>query len=101
VINGALSASLFGCFFGILNGFLCRYFLKKSLGRSDKVFFGFFIGGIFYRLLFLVSSVLFLRHKKDIISLAAYSISLIFFQFIFEVKPVKHGTERNTGTPHN
>lgn len=89
-MNGILPAAFFGALFGTFNGFVCRLLLKKNIDKSDRFFFGVFIGGILYRLLFLVSSVLYLKDKKDII-LITYAVSLIFFQFIFELKPVKKG----------
>jgi len=101
-MNSVFSALAIGSICGIVNGFLSRYFLKKVIDKKDKIFYSVFIGGIFYRLLFLLVSIWLLYNKKAII-LIVFSVSLIFFQFIFEVKPIKNiktgtenGTQRNT-----
>lgn len=101
-MNSIFSAFFWGSLFGLLNGFISRYALKKSINKKDKIFYSVFLGGILYRLLFLIISVLFLKDKKAII-LLVYCVSLIFFQFIFEVKPIKvsenragNGTQRNS-----
>jgi len=81
-------ASFLGAFFGSLNGFLCRLALKKHLNKSNAHFMSSYLFGLFYKLFFLILSILILNFKKSII-LIAYSLALIFFQVLFELKPLK------------
>jgi hypothetical protein len=90
------SAAAAGAAFGTVNGALSRWVLKKALRMSDKVFYAAFAAGFFWRLLFLVGAVWFLRDKKCII-LVLFAGGLILTQFIFEAVPLdKNGTKRNT-----
>ena len=83
------SAAAWGAAFGLLNGGLSRFALQKTLNKPDKVFYGVFAAGLFWRLIFLVTAVWFLRGKKYII-LLPFAGALIFTQFIFEVVPLKN-----------
>lgn len=87
-MDNVWSALLLGVFLGSLNGFLCRLALKKYLYASDIHFMSAFFIGLVYKLLFLISSILILNFKKSII-LVVYSLALIFFQVLFELKPLK------------
>lgn len=85
--NAWLAFSLGGSF-GIFNGFLCRFLLKRSLEKSDRYFMLSFLGCLFYKLIFLIASILILDFKKSTI-LIIYSFTLVFFQLIFGLKPLK------------
>lgn len=74
--------SFLGCVFGMLNGFISVYFLKKNLRASDKSFFRIFVILILYKLVFILLSVWFMRYEKVIIILL-YCFFLVFFQIFF------------------
>jgi|GEM_PF-1528716 len=83
-----------GAALGIFNGFISRYSLKKVILSSNRVFYSVWIIGLIYRLLFWICAALWLYFSgKNSIIIMLFSISLIFFQFIFEVFPVKHGNK--------
>lgn len=84
----AWSAAAWGAVFGALNGALARRALQKALDKPDKVFYGVYAAGFFWRLIFLAGAVLLLRDKKYII-LLPFTGALIFTQFIFEIVPLK------------
>ena len=89
-------AVLGGAAAGACNGALARWSLGKALRRADTVFYSVFVGGIFYRLLFLAAAVWLLRAEKYII-IAAFTASLIAVQLVFEAVPLKqHGIKRNS-----
>jgi hypothetical protein len=95
MIDTPLSAALWGGAFGAANGWLSRLALRRALDKADKVFYRTFTAGFFWRLLFLVFSVWFLRDKRYII-LIAFVGALLFAQFISEVVPLKkNGTKDN------
>ncbi len=96
MIDSLYSALFWGAVCGLLNGAASRYALKKALGKPDKVFYSVFVAGFFWRLLFLVTAVWFLRDKRYII-LVPFAGILIFTQFIFEIVPLKkNGPEGHT-----
>lgn len=88
MIASAWSAAAWGAVFGLVNGGLSRLAVQKALNKPDKVFYGVFAAGFFWRLIFLVGAVWLLRYKKYII-LLPFTGALIFTQFIFEVVPLK------------
>jgi len=91
-----LTASISGIFLGLFNGFICYIFLKRYIDRVDKKFFTAYFITIFYKLIFLVISVLLLRHKKVIIILG-YCFFLALTQVVFEIISVKsYGNKRDT-----
>lgn len=87
---------LIGFILGSVNGLISRISLKAVISKPDAVFYSVWLVGIFYRLIFLVFAVLYLKYKNSIM-MVPFAISLIFSQFIFEVVPVKkNGTQRNS-----
>ena len=84
----AWSAAAWGAAFGLVNGGLARSTLQKALNKPDKIFYGIYAAGFFWRLIFLVAAVWLLRDKRYII-LLPFSGALIFTQLIFEVVPLK------------
>ena len=88
MIDSAYSALFWGAVFGIFNGAVSRYALKKAMHRSDKAFYSVFVAGFFWRFVFLIAAVWFLRDKKYII-LLPFAGALILTQVIFEVVPLK------------
>ena len=96
MINTTYSAIFWGAVFGIFNGAAARYALKKTLDKSDKVFYTVFAAGFFWRLIFLTGAVWLLRYKKYII-LLPFVGALIFTQFMFEAIPLKkNGSKDHT-----
>jgi hypothetical protein len=87
-INNNLTAIFIGAILGAINGFIIRILLKKNIEKSNKKFFLIYFFSLFYKLFLLISSLLILNFKKDIMMIL-YSISLIFFLIVFELKPVK------------
>lgn len=81
------STAAWGAAFGLVNGWLSRFALRRALDRPDKVFYAVYAAGFFWRLVFLAASVWFLRYKKYIIILS-FVCALIFTQMIFEVVPL-------------
>ena len=86
--NSVWSAVFSGLAAGAFNGALARWALKKTLGSSAAVFYSVFVGGLLYRLVFLVGAVWLLRREKYII-IVPFAVSLIIVQLIFEVIPLK------------
>jgi hypothetical protein len=96
VIGSFPEAVMYGAALGAASGWFSRLALKRALAASVTVFYAVFIGGIFCRLALLVAAICLLRHEKYII-IAAFALSLIIVQMLFEVFPLKrNGTERNT-----
>ncbi|MBI4802574.1 MAG: hypothetical protein HY796_08640 [Elusimicrobia bacterium] len=96
MIDSIYSAVFWGTVFGIFNGAVSRYALKKTLHRSDKAFYSVFAAGFFWRLIFLIGAIWLLRDKKYII-LLPFAGTLIFTQFIFEAVPLKkNGSKGHT-----
>lgn len=96
MIDSVWPAILSGLAAGAFNGALARWSLKKTLNSPDAVFYCVFAGGLLYRLVFLASSVWFLRREKYII-IIPFAVSLILVQLIFEVVPIKkNGIKRDT-----
>ncbi|MBU2574816.1 MAG: hypothetical protein KKH28_12135 [Elusimicrobia bacterium] len=96
MIDSIYSALFWGAAFGIFNGAVSRYALKKTLHRSEKVFYSVFVAGFFWRLIFLIAAVWLLRDKKYIILLPFAGI-LVFTQFVFEAVPLKkNGSKDHT-----
>ena len=79
---------LLGIVLGVFNGLLSRISLKFAINKSDKTFYSIWLAGIFYRLIFLVFAVIYLKYKNSIM-IVPFTLSLIFSQFIFELKPIK------------
>jgi len=88
MMTSAWSAAAWGAAFGFFNGALSRLALRKALNKPDKIFYGVFAAGFFWRLIFLIAAVWLLRDKKYII-LLPFTGALIFTQFIFEAVPLK------------
>ena len=88
MMASAWSAAAWGAGFGALNGVLTRRALQKARNKSDKVFYGIFTAGFFWRLVCLIGAVWFLRDKKYII-LLPFTGAMVFTQFIFGVVPFK------------
>ena len=87
---------LTGIILGVFNGLLSRVSLKFAIDKSDAVFYFVWLAGIFYRLIFLVLAVVYLKYKNSIM-IVPFALSLIFSQFIFELKPIKkNGTQRDS-----
>lgn len=96
MIDNIYSALFWGAVFGVFNGAVSRYALKKTLDKPDKVFYSVYVIGFLWRLAFLIGAVWLLRDKKYIILLPFAGI-LIFTQFIFEIVPLKkNGPEGHT-----
>lgn len=93
MIDNVYSALFWGAVFGVFNGAVSRYALKKALDKPDKVFYSVYAAGFFWRLIFLIGAVWLLRFKKYIILLPFAGV-LILAQFIFEIVPLKkNGTK--------
>ena len=91
-----LNYILLGFILGSVNGLISRISLKLVINKPDAVFYSVWFVGMFYRLVFLVLAVLYLKYKNSIM-MVPFAISLIFSQFIFEVAPIKkNGTQRNS-----
>ena len=91
-----LSYILTGIVLGVFNGLISRISLKFAINKSDKIFYSVWILGIFYRLVFLVAAVVYLKYKNSIM-IVPFALSLIFSQFIFELKPIKkNGPQRDS-----
>ncbi|MCG2724709.1 MAG: hypothetical protein L6420_00400 [Elusimicrobia bacterium] len=91
-----LNYILLGIIVGVFNGLLSRISLKFVINKSDAIFYSVWLAGIFYRLIFLVSAVIYLKYKNSIM-MVPFASSLIFSQFIFELKPIKkNGTQRDS-----
>lgn len=89
-INSVFSAFFYGSLFGIINGYITYYFLKKYINENSKKFFKVYVLTFIYKLLFLIISIWMLKYKKVII-IIIYAFFLIFFQVLFELR-VKNGT---------
>ena len=79
---------LLGIIIGVFNGVVSRISLKFAIDKSDAVFYSVWLIGMFYRLIFLVGAIVYLKHKNSIMILP-FALSLIFTQLIFELKPIK------------
>jgi hypothetical protein len=87
---------LLGIILGVFNGMLSRISLKFAINKSDAVFYFVWLTGMFYRLIFLVLAVIYLKYKNSIM-IVPFALSLIFSQFIFELKPIKkNGPQRDS-----
>ena len=87
---------LVGLVFGSFNGLISRTSLKAAINKSDAVFYSIWLAGIFYRLVFLVLAVLYLKYKNSIM-VVPFAASLLFSHFIFEIVPIKkNGTQRDS-----
>ncbi|MEA3307367.1 MAG: hypothetical protein U9Q34_06245 [Elusimicrobiota bacterium] len=87
---------LAGIILGIFNGLISKISLKFAINKSDKIFYSVWVAGMFYRLIFLVGAVIYLKYKNSIMILP-FTLSLIFSQFIFELKPIKkNGPQRDS-----
>ncbi len=91
-----ISYILTGILFGAFNGLLSRISLKFAINKRDAVFYSVWLAGLFYRLIFLVVAVVYLKYKNSIM-VVPFALSLIFSQFIFELKPIKkNGPQRDS-----
>lgn len=86
-IDNGWVAALAGAACGMVNGWASRSALKRVMQRSDKVFYGAYALGFFWRLIFLLASVWFMRGKKYII-LLPFVGALVLTQFIYEIVPL-------------
>ena len=87
---------LVGIILGVFNGLVSRISLKFAINKSDAVFYSVWLAGMFYRLIFLVAAIIYLKYKNSIM-IVPFALSLIFSQFIFELKPIKkNGPQRNS-----
>ena len=87
---------ILGIIIGVFNGLLSRFSLKHVENKSDKFFYSVWLIGMFYRFIFLISAIIYLKYKNSIM-IVPFSLSLIFSQFIFEVITVKkNGPQRDS-----
>ena len=77
-----------GTGFGILNGLLTKMALSWAINRSDKVFYGIWVGGFLYRLIFLGAAAAFLWHSARVFMIPVL-LPMIFAQISIQLWPVK------------
>ncbi len=88
--------SLLGVFFGVFNGVISVRFIKKNIKASNKRFYTVFASLLIYKFLFLIVSVLLMRHQKVIIILL-YCLMLVLAQTGTILFSLRHyGIKRNT-----
>lgn len=61
--------SFAGFFFGVFNGLLSNYFIKKNIKASNKKFYTVYLILFLYKFLFILVSVWLMREQKVIIIL--------------------------------
>ncbi len=90
------TASFLGILFGFINGSITRFLLKKYINSDNKKFIKVFVFSFFYKLIFLIISIWYLK-TKNVIIILLYSVFLIFFQIFIEIYKIKdYGVKRDT-----
>lgn len=80
---------LIGAFFGVFNGFLSRFMLKKAISGSNLRFFSTYMLGLAYRFLFLIAAMAFFYRKQAFAALS-FIFPMILMQEFFLILPIKN-----------